>query len=118
MQVIIIFYTFYAIIIHFVSISFSFIYSYFNALLLVTTLSPISFSKSFLALPAILPPRLATSTFSFKPLGFFFLAISLVAISPKSAKATYTSVILSLNDSFLSPLYFLYSWAVIPDHSL
>ena len=52
------------------------------------------------------------------PFGFFFLAISLVAISPKSANATSTSVILSLNDSFLRPLNDLYCFAVIPDHSL
>ena len=52
-------------------------------------------SRLSLATLATLPPALATFLFSFKPYGLYSFTSSLVAISPKSVRATSISDILS-----------------------
>ena len=64
---------------------------------LVIILFPILLSKSLLAFFATSPP---------------YLAISRVAISPKSANINSMSLTLSLKNPFLKPLCCLYSLAV------
>ena len=52
-----------------------------SAFLEVITGFPVSFSISFRALPAIVPPRLAVSLFSSRPIGFSMLVNSVVVAS-------------------------------------
>ena len=80
--------------------------------------SPSLDSISLLVLLATFPPSLAIFLFYANPTGLCFSASFLVVNSPISASATSNSDILSLNDSFLNPLYYLYSFAFIPNHSL
>ena len=83
----------------------------------VITISPRFFSKSSLADLAACTPSFAIFLFSSSPSGLCFLASSYVAASPKSARITSILDILSLKFSFRIPLYSLYCFAFIPDHS-
>src|SRR3989344_4370283 len=84
----------------------------------VTIFLPVFDSISFLALPATVPPPLATFLFSGKFLGCLFCEISVVAVSASIFKTSSRLVILSRKFSFFKSFRFLYCLVVNPAHAL
>ena len=88
-----------------------------NAFFSVITGLPVSASRACRAIPATLPPRLATCLFSSKVCGFAVLEISVVDASASMVSTSSKSVMLSRRFSFVRPFSRLYCPVVMPDHA-
>ena len=82
-----------------------------------TTDCPNLFSNLSFATFAVFPPSFAISLLASKFFGSSFSEISFVVAYANIFKISSIFVILSLKFSFLSPLKFLYSLTLFPDHA-